>query len=130
MSFSTVWPAASLADLALSDAYDKFLLARRQHHFGLAIIGAVALTREIDKHGCAVVDIRAFAGARPDDQRAGVQVEDRCIDLSCLDLQRLVRARFAKPRPHNIVARLQRTRVEAVFGGDIVAGTAVRLAAQ
>ena len=105
----------------------QLLLAGRQHDFGLAVVGAIAPARKVDDHGCAAVDLSAFAGARPDDQRAGVEHEDRRVDLSRLDLQLLLGAGFAEPRLDHIVARLQRALVVAVFGGEIVAAAAVGL---
>ena len=60
-----------------------------------------------------------------DDERAGVQDEERLVDLACLDLDLLLHLGLAVARDDDVVARFQIGFVGSVFGGDVVATRAV-----
>ncbi|TIW52099.1 MAG: hypothetical protein E5V60_32470, partial [Mesorhizobium sp.] len=78
-----------LGHRAGADLHRHLLLARGHGGPGVAIMGgAAARIGEIDA-GLAA-DLGALAGVRMDDQRAGIQREQRLVDLDGLDLELLL----------------------------------------
>ena len=115
-----------LADLALADLDGQLLLAGRQNDFRLAVIGRRAGAAGIvDDDGGRIADVAALVRARPDDERAGIEHEDRRCGCCSLDLNRQFDGGFAEAGADDVVAGLEGATVGVVFGGQALALRAV-----